>query len=198
MERTLSTVLANTLTGSSLNRSLPNHDWYKQKYLFWPESASTLGATSSSSRDLHHHSAVSNSGPENLSQNSEAVIASHHISLFYSHSQASTSASATNQTIHPLLARHFRYSNQSKERDLLIQVIYSGWFERNEPEPRHLGKSILLGFFHRLLPNSPLCCSFDECDRTFDRQDRAIAHIRQHHLGRKPYQCAGACGKQGW
>jgi hypothetical protein len=99
---------------------------------------------------------------------------------------------------HPLLANNFRELGQAKERDLLIEILHSEWFTEKTEEPRPMGRSILADFLHRPDPQSSLKCRFDGCTKTFDRQDRAVAHIRQHHLDIKPYACEGACGKRGW
>jgi hypothetical protein len=112
--------------------------------------------------------------------------------------EPASALTAIPQSEHPLLAQHFRDISQTKERDLLIQVLNSEWLAANEPEPQYMGKSILVGFLRRDIPDSPLSCSFDRCGRGFDRQDRAVAHVRRQHLKYKPYKCGGACGKGGW
>jgi hypothetical protein len=99
---------------------------------------------------------------------------------------------------HPLLANNFRELGQAKERDLLIQVLHSEWYAGNEEEPQDMGRSILMGFMHRKNPQTLLSCTFDGCTRSFDRQDRAVAHVRQFHLTHKPFACGGACGKGPW
>jgi hypothetical protein len=93
---------------------------------------------------------------------------------------------------------YFQDTSQKKERDLLVQVLTSEWLAANKPEPQYMGKSILIGFLHRDALSSPLSCSFDGCEKTFNRQDRAVAHIRRQHLKYKPYACGGACGKPKW
>jgi hypothetical protein len=112
--------------------------------------------------------------------------------------EPASALTAMPQNEHPLLAQHFRDITQTKERDLLIQVLNSAWLAANEPEPQYMGKSILVGFLHRDSPDSQLSCSFDDCERRFDRQDRAVAHVRRQHLRYTPYTCGGACGKGGW
>ena len=111
--------------------------------------------------------------------------------------EPASALTAMPQNEHPLLAQHFRDISQTKERDLLIQVLNSEWLAANEPEPQYMGKSILVGFLRRD-PDLPLTCSFDGCGRRFDRQDRAVAHVRRQHLRYKPCTCRGACGKSGW
>ena len=102
----------------------------------------------------------------------------------------------TRQDRHPLVKKYFQNVSQEKERTLLIQVVNSDWLAAHEEEPQYMGRSILVGFLRR--DASGLRCSFDECEKAFDRQDRAVAHIRRHHLNYRPFACGGACGTHGW
>lgn len=61
-------------------------------------------------------------------------------------------------------------------------------------------RSILLGFLSyepdKNKENTHVC-KFDQCGKSFDRQDRALGHIRMH-LNHRPYHCNGQCHVSGW
>ncbi|CAG7847508.1 SubName: Full=Uncharacterized protein {ECO:0000313/EMBL:CCA72295.1} [Serendipita indica DSM 11827] len=80
----------------------------------------------------------------------------------------------------------------------LAEISSSTWLQNDEPEPIVGGQSILCRFLGRdpALPGLYICL-FDDCNKTFDRLDRAIPHIRVH-LGHKPVPCNGQCGKPYW
>ncbi|KAG8791624.1 hypothetical protein FRC16_000349 [Serendipita sp. 398] len=40
-------------------------------------------------------------------------------------------------------------------------------------------------------------CLWQDCDKTFERQDRALGHVRTHQ-GQKPYGCNGSCEDRFW
>jgi hypothetical protein len=45
-------------------------------------------------------------------------------------------------------------------------------------------------------------CRFSDnagrCEESFRRRDKALGHIRECHLKKRPYPCGGACGDSNW
>jgi hypothetical protein len=93
---------------------------------------------------------------------------------------------------------YFLSPAQKDLRNLLNLVLTSGWFQNNEKEPEHGSKrSILSPFLQRSETGNSYKCRFDFCTKSFDRQDRALGHVRMH-LGHRPFQCGGRCGALEW
>jgi len=87
---------------------------------------------------------------------------------------------------------------QKDLRHLLNHVLTSSWFQNNEREPEDGPKrSILSPFLQRSEKGNSYKCLFDFCPKSFDRQDRALGHVRMH-LGHRPFQCVGRCGASEW
>lgn len=79
-------------------------------------------------------------------------------------------------------------------------ILKSDWLRRNQMEPRDWNnRSIFLIFLSPIDRTTPrdaeniLRCTFHRCGKEFDRQDRAIAHVRGH-FDHRPFPCRGSCG----
>jgi hypothetical protein len=96
------------------------------------------------------------------------------------------------------LDMYFLHPAQKDLRQLLTRVVTSSWFQNNEKEPEIGSKrSILSPFLQRSERGNSYRCLFDFCTKSFDRQDRALGHVRMH-LGHRPFQCGGRCGASEW
>ena len=84
------------------------------------------------------------------------------------------------------------------------EILISGWLPMNAPEPRDWnGRSVYLIFLsplHRKANRdgaTMLQCIISRCGKEFDRQDRAVAHVRGH-FDHRPFPCEGSCGDIAW
>lgn len=87
-------------------------------------------------------------------------------------------------------------------------LFQATWYLNKEEEPLNdSGKSILdrwLNYIDTDDKKGWSCCvplhdhEDTWCTKEFNRFDRAIVHIRGHHLGLKPYPCEGGCKAQNW
>jgi len=92
------------------------------------------------------------------------------------------------------LDMYFLDPGQNDLRILLNRILASSWFQKNEKEPEHdMKRSILSPFLQRSERGNSYKCRFDFCSKSFDRQDRALGHVRMH-IGHRPFQCGGRCG----
>lgn len=93
-----------------------------------------------------------------------------------------------------LLETNFRDPIKLELRNFLHLVLTSPWFHADELEPQNDSQqSVYLRFLHRSAETRQYRCLFDHCHKVFDRQDRALGHIRGHHLGHLPFACPGGC-----
>lgn len=93
-----------------------------------------------------------------------------------------------------LLDNQFLGPHQEKLRVLLQHCLESAWLNDNALEPNDVPRrSILLGFLQQNAPMAAFKCQFDGCAKEFERQDRALGHIRMH-LSHRPYKCNSRCG----
>jgi hypothetical protein len=111
----------------------------------------------------------------------------------------------------PFLVRNQNTPQESWEADRKTWDMYPklDWFRNQEVEPDlpHTGRSILFQWLHMeegdegrrsWICRVPLDTESKWCDHgSFDRSDRAIAHVRMH-LGFEPFPCKGQCGKEEW
>ena len=96
------------------------------------------------------------------------------------------------------LDMYFLDPGQNDLRILLNRVLASSWFQKNETEPDNDSKrSILSPFLQRSEKGNSYKCRFNSCGKSFDRQDRALGHVRMH-TGYRPFQCGGRCGASDW
>ena len=92
-----------------------------------------------------------------------------------------------------LLDNNFLEPHQANQRALLQNCLASSWLNNNEREPSDTPRhSILLGFLAQNVSTAAFKCQFDGCDKDFERQDRALGHIRMH-LSHRPYVCSAQC-----
>lgn len=94
--------------------------------------------------------------------------------------------------------RFFKGLHQQLQRQCLDSILLSDWFINNEMEPVYGHRSVLCGLLSTpSTEDGVFRCLFDGCTKHFDRQDRAIGHIRVH-LGHHPYACEGFCRIPNW
>jgi hypothetical protein len=93
-----------------------------------------------------------------------------------------------------IMCNNFLSPDQVHQRALLQHCLQSRWLNADELEPSDAPRrSILLGFLAQNTPKAAFSCEFDGCGKKFDRQDRALGHIRMH-LCHRPYACNLQCG----
>jgi hypothetical protein len=96
------------------------------------------------------------------------------------------------------LEMYFLNPRQNDLRTLLNHILASSWYQKNEKEPENdMKRSILSPFLERSQKGNSYKCRFDFCSKSFDRQDRAIGHVRTH-IAYRPFQCGGRCGAADW
>lgn len=120
---------------------------------------------------------------------------SNDISFFNDMSRPLTIHTRSNRTG---LDQCFRNPQQAHLRSLLDSILQQHWLYSNQKEPEDTTRrSVLTGFLQRAEPDNTFVCLFDGCGKAFDRQDRAVGHIRMH-LGLRPFSCDGRCGELTW
>jgi hypothetical protein len=93
-----------------------------------------------------------------------------------------------------ILSNNFLSPDQAQQRALLQHCLQSQWLNSEELEPNETPRrSILLGFLAQNTPKAAFQCEFDGCGKRFNRQDRALGHVRMH-LCHRPYACNFQCG----
>jgi hypothetical protein len=92
------------------------------------------------------------------------------------------------------LTTAFRQPEQFHLRALLDSILTSPWLATHGVEPKdEKNRSILLGFLAHESTGGTYRCLFEGCNKSLDRQDRALGHIRMH-VGHRPHACGGICG----
>jgi hypothetical protein len=139
------------------------------------------------------------SSPEE--QNTLCAVSPSSTSSSRSSSQLSLPQTACNSGVYRegpqhcyILRNNFLSPDQARQRALLQQCLQSQWLNSEELEPNEAPRrSILLGFLAQNTPKATFQCEFDGCGKIFNRQDRALGHIRMH-LCHRPYACNFQCG----
>jgi hypothetical protein len=90
----------------------------------------------------------------------------------------------------------------AQQKEWIASIRSSPWFRNNQSEPEDSpGQSIFLRFLGRASESGTYVCLFrgcgKVCNRTFDRRDRALGHVRQH-LNHRPFWCGGRCFNANW
>lgn len=127
--------------------------------------------------------------------------------IVYSPQASMASTTPTRSRLRPARARevafrdfeqYFSSRHQQDQRRALNRILASDWLAKNEMEPAYGNRSVLCDLLSaQNQTDGTLQCLFDGCTKRFDRQDRAIAHIRVH-LGHQPYSCDGSCRIPNW
>ncbi|PVF92895.1 hypothetical protein CPB86DRAFT_145931 [Serendipita vermifera] len=147
--------------------------------------APTIGPSFLIGMQHHHHNymptASTSSGHPSLRVQSQT-------------SSASTSPTQDDSPHVPATLIETQPVNSFSQQDQLVdQIRASSWFRNNQSEPEDLpGQSIYLRFLKRISDAGTYLCLYRGCNRTFDRRDRALGHVRQH-LNHRPFFCGGKC-----
>jgi hypothetical protein len=81
-------------------------------------------------------------------------------------------------------------------RDLWNEVVSKEIGKKGEPLHAFLEESAVRG------SRKKWRCRFSDnagrCNQSFIRRDKALGHIRESHLQKRPYACGGSCGDPNW
>jgi hypothetical protein len=110
--------------------------------------------------------------------------------------------SPTIERINTQLETCFLRPEQRDLRRTLEQIQGAPWLiaHHKEPNDSTTKRSVYLTFLSNKgdkAGGNSYRCLFDGCGKCFDRQDRAIGHIRMH-FGHRPFQCNAQCGFTDW
>jgi len=89
-------------------------------------------------------------------------------------------------------------------RKLWKELSAQPWLHDGESDPldERTGQSVLCVWIHNPEPRVYICqVPLDDsgayCGAVYQRQDRALTHVRTH-LNYKPFACRGRCGMKDW
>ncbi|PVF92891.1 hypothetical protein CPB86DRAFT_145987 [Serendipita vermifera] len=112
-------------------------------------------------------------------------------------------ASPTQERVTAQLETYFRCPDQQRLRRTLESIQGASWLVAHQKEPNDstTKRSVYLAFLSNKgdgkasngSNGNNYRCLFDGCNKSFDRQDRAIGHIRMH-FEHRPFQCNTQCG----
>ncbi|PVF92894.1 hypothetical protein CPB86DRAFT_145922 [Serendipita vermifera] len=111
--------------------------------------------------------------------------------------------SPTQERVTTQLETSFQRPDQQHLRGMLESIQGAPWLvaQQKEPNDSTTKRSVYLAFLSTKgdgkassgVNGNNYRCLFDGCNKSFDRQDCAIGHIRMH-VGHLPFQCNAQCG----
>lgn len=108
-------------------------------------------------------------------------------------------------SIYPLLnVRRTSLRSVIPTSGLWKELLEQPWLHNGESDPldERTGQSVLSVWIHNPEPRVYICQvpledSGTYCGTKYQRQDRALTHVRTH-LNYKPFICRGRCGMKDW